>query len=144
MQMKNVWLHLPTDILHHILEYDDSIVFRNGKYMNRISKDDVRYSLLKSIPMPVVETWSKMICVDVFFRSCIERRIVFRQTKEVYSSESTISSPSLELGVFTFDYPTSIVNYTNLGTIMYRFYKYKFSSMIHKMYVIDDDSDDGW
>jgi hypothetical protein len=41
---------LPIDIIHHILSYTDTIKLRNGKYMNQISKTDVRYELLQEIP----------------------------------------------------------------------------------------------
>ena len=41
---------LPHDIIHHILSYNDTIKYRNGKYMNQICKNDKRYKLLLKIP----------------------------------------------------------------------------------------------
>ena len=41
---------LPSEIVHRILEYDGRIKYRNGKYMNRICKDDERYKMIKTIP----------------------------------------------------------------------------------------------
>jgi hypothetical protein len=41
---------LPEDIVHHVLSYNDAIKYRNGKYMNQISKTDKRYVSLRTIP----------------------------------------------------------------------------------------------
>ena len=41
---------LPLDIIHHILEYNGRIKYRNGKYMNQIAQDDDRYKMLQTIP----------------------------------------------------------------------------------------------
>jgi hypothetical protein len=40
---------LPEDIIHYILSYNDKIKYRNGKYMNQISKSDKRYRELNRI-----------------------------------------------------------------------------------------------
>ena len=44
---------LPVELVNMILEYSNIIVYRNGKYINRIDKSDVRYNLLKKIPRPI-------------------------------------------------------------------------------------------
>lgn len=45
---------LPNDIVPLIISYlDNLIVYRNGKFIDRISKSDVRYSLLGKIPRPI-------------------------------------------------------------------------------------------
>jgi hypothetical protein len=41
---------LPTDIVHHILSYNENMKLRNGKYMGQVSKTDKRYELLLKIP----------------------------------------------------------------------------------------------
>jgi hypothetical protein len=41
---------LPEDVVFHILSYNDKVKYRNGKYMNQISKSDKRYKLLLTIP----------------------------------------------------------------------------------------------
>jgi len=42
--------NLPLDVIHYILSYNDTIKYRNGKYMNQICKKDTRYELLLKIP----------------------------------------------------------------------------------------------
>ena len=42
--------NLPQEVIYHILSYTDAIKYRNGKYMNQISKTDKRYKLLLKIP----------------------------------------------------------------------------------------------
>ena len=41
-----VWSKLPTDIIHHILKYDGTMTYRNGKYMNKIPNPDENYPLI--------------------------------------------------------------------------------------------------
>jgi len=40
---------LPLELVHRILEYEGSIKYRNGKYMNQISQDDNRYKMLQNM-----------------------------------------------------------------------------------------------
>jgi hypothetical protein len=49
---------LPQDVIHHILSYSDAIKWRNGKYMDKIPKTDIRYSMLTTIPKPRVDIYS--------------------------------------------------------------------------------------
>jgi hypothetical protein len=45
--------YLPFDLINLILGYSNIIVYRNGKYINRIDKKDKRYNLLIKIPRPI-------------------------------------------------------------------------------------------
>lgn len=54
---------LPQDIIHHILSYNDSIKYRNKKYMNQFHKGDYRYKLLLKIPPIVTENINKLLMV---------------------------------------------------------------------------------
>ena len=42
----------PKDIINLILQFDGSIKYRKGKYINCISKNDYRYTLLLKLHIP--------------------------------------------------------------------------------------------
>ena len=44
-----IFKNLPMDMIHYILSYNDTIKYRNGKYMNQICKTDKRYKILQRI-----------------------------------------------------------------------------------------------
>lgn len=45
--------YLPQDLVPHIVEYTGKIIYRNGKYINRLQKNDIRYKILLKIPKPI-------------------------------------------------------------------------------------------
>jgi len=49
-----IFAFLPEDVIHYILSYNDTIKYRNGKYMDQICKKDKRYELLLKIP-PIIQ-----------------------------------------------------------------------------------------
>jgi hypothetical protein len=44
---------LPDELINHIINYTDVVVYRHGKYINRLNKKDERYKVLMSIPVPM-------------------------------------------------------------------------------------------
>ncbi len=44
---------LPIEAINIIIDYTDVVVYRNGKYLNRISKNDERYSIIKKRQLPI-------------------------------------------------------------------------------------------
>jgi hypothetical protein len=44
---------LPDELIHYIVNYTDVVVYRHGKYMNRLHKEDERYKILMEIPTPM-------------------------------------------------------------------------------------------
>jgi hypothetical protein len=50
--MKEI-LDLPSEIINTIIKYIGFIVFRNGKYLLRISNSDERYKILDKIEKPI-------------------------------------------------------------------------------------------
>lgn len=45
--------YLPDELIHIIINYTDVLVYRKGKYINRINKHDKRYNLVNRIPRPI-------------------------------------------------------------------------------------------
>lgn len=45
--------YLPDELIHIIINYTDVIVYRHGKYINRLNKTDNRYNLVYSVPRPI-------------------------------------------------------------------------------------------
>ena len=58
--------HLPRDMVDLILQFDGTVVYRNGKYMNRIPNTDGRYAmLLTQRPLPRIRPSSNEEIVDI-------------------------------------------------------------------------------
>ena len=53
MNLIEKFKYLPNDITQIIVNYTDIIVFRNGKYIDRINKNDKRYKLINKINRPI-------------------------------------------------------------------------------------------
>jgi hypothetical protein len=70
-----IWTTLPKDVSMIILDFCGLVKNRNGKYIGQISKNDVRYSMLQSIPKP-----KDSLCGQVFTGCCIiELRVEFKK-----------------------------------------------------------------
>ena len=59
--------YLPKEVINIIFEYSGIIKYRNGKYMNQILNNDVRYHILTTIPKPVKSVIPYGFCYDVQF-----------------------------------------------------------------------------
>ena len=41
--------YIPKELLNIILDYDGHINYKNGKYVNILHKNDLRYNIIKSV-----------------------------------------------------------------------------------------------
>lgn len=53
--------YLPDELIHIIINYTDVLVYRHGKYINRLNKADERYNLLTRIPRPITHGLHKVL-----------------------------------------------------------------------------------
>jgi hypothetical protein len=53
MELIEKFKNLPDELIHIIINYTDVVVYRHGKYINRIKKNDYRYNLLRSVSRPI-------------------------------------------------------------------------------------------
>lgn len=44
---------LPDVLIHNIINYTNVVVYRHGKYINRLNKKDIIYKLIENIPRPI-------------------------------------------------------------------------------------------
>jgi tyrosine-protein phosphatase YwqE len=72
---------LPEDVVHHILLYIDTIKYRNGKYMNQISKNDKRYELLRRIPR--MNVWDVNV-YEIFIYGHVYDEIIYKSTNTAF------------------------------------------------------------
>jgi hypothetical protein len=52
---------LPDVLINKIINYTDVITFRNGKYIDRIPKNDNRYKILETVPRPIKVGTNKVL-----------------------------------------------------------------------------------
>ena len=47
--MKSIFKQLPLELVINIINYDNIIKYRNGKFINQIDKTDERYNILQNV-----------------------------------------------------------------------------------------------
>jgi hypothetical protein len=53
IQLLEKFVSLPDELVQIIINYTNVIVYRHGKYINRLNESDNRYNLVNSIPRPI-------------------------------------------------------------------------------------------
>lgn len=53
IQLIDKFSKLPIELINKIINYTDVVVYRYGKYIDRIDKEDKRYVLLGNVPRPM-------------------------------------------------------------------------------------------
>ena len=111
-------IHLPPEIIRHILSYDGRIQERNGKYMNQLRKTDPRYVVLSTIPPVILNPYT----VEVHFKNpvfSLTKTALFMQQWPTEDTTVTYISETDRDILYRF-----IAN-TIHGTIIYTFVKHK-------------------
>lgn len=94
--MDLIYKNTPLDLVIKILEYNGSIKFRNGKFIDQINKDDYRYKILHNIsPIEPINYFNTTIYfrrplgkyyvnlkIDTFYEMPIYRYIFQRKREE--------------------------------------------------------------
>jgi hypothetical protein len=55
--MNIIWKNTPLEIANNVMEFCGIVKYRNGVYMNQISKKDTRYVVLRTIPTKPLDPW---------------------------------------------------------------------------------------
>ena len=55
--MTSIFAKLPDELIRYTIEYSEELVYRNGKYMGRISNTDRRYKMIKSLKKTSLYTY---------------------------------------------------------------------------------------
>lgn len=70
MELMECYKFLPDTIIHAIVNYTNVVVYRNGKYINRLNLNQNKYDAIKAIPRPIYvgnhKILIKIITYDLF------------------------------------------------------------------------------
>ena len=71
---------LPIELIKIIINYTDIVVYRHGKYLNRIRKDDMRYRIIETIKKPIsVGNFLKIF--KFTFHNSFEKKYILMEQK---------------------------------------------------------------
>lgn len=70
---------LPIELINIIINYTDIVVYRNGKYLNRIKKDDNRYNIIKK-KMPIWVNINKWTFYFIINNNFYKKRLAIQHT----------------------------------------------------------------
>jgi hypothetical protein len=72
---------LPRDPLNLVLEFYGKITYRNGEYINIISRDDPRYNMLSVIPIPRKIEYQYARPKPFLYSEQFENKLIFNNGK---------------------------------------------------------------
>ena len=61
IQLLEKFKYLPDELISKIINYTDAVIYRHGKYINRLNKRDKRYNLVNNIPIPILTDRYKIL-----------------------------------------------------------------------------------
>ncbi len=71
---------LPSDLINMILDYTGIVIYRYGKYMNRLDKNDYRYNIIKKIRKPIWIGNSKYMIKYIIWDSVETKYLLYINT----------------------------------------------------------------
>ena len=104
--MHDIWTTLPRELINMILEYDDTIRLRYGKYMNRISKYDSRYLPLFLRPKCKLVIWDNYVFEVTIINKRGRKFIVtydIKNKQSLYYYQSLLADPIRSIILRTLD-----------------------------------------
>lgn len=86
MELIDKFKKLPDELINIIINYTDVIVYRHGKYINRIRKNDKKYLVLYDIPKPIyIRNNTKILRL-----MCYDYNVMFGYVIRYYYGEDCI------------------------------------------------------
>lgn len=70
---------LPTELINIIINFTDVIIYRDGEYINRIPKDDERYSIINTRIKPIKICNNTLLFKFIFHNGIDKKYLLFEQ-----------------------------------------------------------------
>ena len=101
---------LPIELINIIINYTDVVIYRDGKYINRIKQDDERYNIIDKRRIKPIKVGNLKQLFKFTFHNGIEKRyLIFEQIYNPNSNKHYLINKSI---VKTYDNLSTTVEYS--------------------------------
>lgn len=87
---------LPVEIINKIINYTDVVVYRYGKYMNRISKKDNRYGIINKRQLPLQIGINRWMFNFTFYNNNSKTMLIIHHIYNPHNKSHLISKKNIE------------------------------------------------